>query len=146
MSWPSIRRRLERLESCVIRVFPNETPLQHFVRLYGFDSLFRPATVEACASLAEVIRRNELICDPPDSIERELARMLAELSGEPDPYGTDGLSDAERRAWDWADYHEKELLRLKELAQEEDGLPIGLRELRGSDTMGEGNRELEQVA
>jgi hypothetical protein len=108
MSWRSIRRRLERLESCVVRVDPNETPQQRFVRLYGFESLLRPATDEARAALTELRRQHELDFDPPHSIERKLARMIAKINGEPDPYGTDGMSEAERRAWDWADYREKE--------------------------------------
>jgi hypothetical protein len=108
MSWCSIRRRLERLENSVVTIDLNETPQEHFVRLYGFDSLFKPATEEARAALAELFRQLEMENDPPDKIDRLLARMTAELNGEPDPNGTDGLSEAERRAWDWSDYHERE--------------------------------------
>jgi hypothetical protein len=54
------------------------------------------------------------------------------------------MTEAERRAHDWADYHEKQRLRGEELAQEDGRLPIGLRELRASDTMNTSNREREQ--
>jgi hypothetical protein len=73
--------------------------------------------------------------DPPDSIERLLARESAKLKGERDPYGCDGMSEAERRARDWADYHEQERRRLEELAQEQVRLPIGLKELPPSESM-----------
>ena len=114
MSWRSIRRRLERLERLeisVVTVDPNETPQQRFVRLYGFESLFRPATEGARAALENLRRRLELDDDPPDTLDRILTRRIAKRKGEPDPFGTDGLSEAERRAWDWADYREKERRR-----------------------------------
>jgi hypothetical protein len=147
MSWRSIRRRLERLEHLENSVVPidlNETPEQHLVRIYGFESLFRPTTDEACAALEDLLRQSELDCDPPDSIDRLLARRMAKLDRQPDPYGTDGMSEAERRASDWSDYHEKEKLRRKGLAQEVVRLPDGLRELPASDTKRNGNRERER--
>jgi hypothetical protein len=60
------------------------------------------------AQLAAEQQQHECEHDPPDAIERLLAREIAKLKGEPDPYGCDGLSEAECRARDWADYHEKE--------------------------------------
>jgi hypothetical protein len=143
MSWRSIRRRLERLESCAIRVYPNETPQQRFIRLYGLESLVRPATDEARAALEELLRQLELDYDPPDKIERLLARKIAEVRGQPDPFCTDGMSEAERRAWDWADYREK-VRRGEEEGQQEGRPQYGLRELRASDTMSTRNREHEQ--
>jgi hypothetical protein len=52
--------------------------------------------------------------DPPDSIERLLAREVAKLEGKPDPFGTNGMSETERRACDWADWHKKERRRGEE--------------------------------
>jgi hypothetical protein len=49
--------------------------------------------------------------DLPDTLDRMLARRIAKRKGEPDPYGTDGMRKAERRAWDWADYREKKRQR-----------------------------------
>ena len=37
--------------------------------------------------------------------------MIAKVNGEPYPYGTNVLSEAERRAWDWSDYRGKERRR-----------------------------------
>jgi hypothetical protein len=37
--------------------------------------------------------------------------MIATVNSEPYPYGTDGLSEAERRAGDCSDYREKERRR-----------------------------------
>jgi len=79
--------------------------------------------------------------DPPDAVERQLARESAKLKGEPDPYGCDGLSEAERRARDWADWHEQERRRLGEQAQEVARPPIGLKELSPSETMNAGDGE-----
>jgi hypothetical protein len=147
VSWRSIRRRLERLENSVVTVDPNETPQQRFVRLYGFESFFRPATEEARAALKELLLQHELDHDPPDSIDRLLARKMAELSGEPDPYGSDGMSGAERRAHDWADYLKKQCQR-EEGEQPADRPQYGLRELQTPDTiiLGSREREREQVA
>jgi len=36
--------------------------------------------------------------EPDDCIERKLARMIAKVNGNPYPYGTKVLSEAERRA------------------------------------------------
>jgi hypothetical protein len=85
--------------------------------------------------LAAEQQQHERDYDPPDSIERRLARLIAEARDEPDPYGTGGLSEAERRARDWADYHEQERRRLADQAQAEDRSRYGLRELPASDTM-----------
>jgi hypothetical protein len=114
MSWRSLRRRLERLERLeisVVTVDPNETPQQRLVRLDGFESPFRPATEEARTALEKLRCRLELDDDPPDTLDRMLARKIAKLKGELDPFGTDGMSEGERRAWDWADYREKERRR-----------------------------------
>jgi hypothetical protein len=147
MSWRSIRRRLERLENGVVTIDLNETPQEHFVRLYGFESLFRPAKEEAQAAVEELFRQHELKYDPPDCIERKLARLIAKAEGRPDPYGTDGLSEAERRACDWADYRKKQRQR-EEGEQPADRPRYGLRELQTPDTMrlGSREREREQVA
>jgi hypothetical protein len=56
----------------------------------------------------EALAREREASEPPDKIERLLARKIAKIRGQPDPYGCDGLSEVERRARDWADYHEKE--------------------------------------
>jgi hypothetical protein len=147
MSWRSIRRRLERLENSVVTIDLNETPQHRFVRIYGFESLFRPATDEACAALKELLLKHELDHDPPDSIDRLLARKMAEISGEPDPHVSDGMSETERRAWDWADYRKKQRQR-EEGEQPADWLHYGLRELRTPETISPGNHEhkQEQVA
>jgi hypothetical protein len=79
--------------------------------------------------------------DPPDSIERLLARESAKLKGGPDPYGCDGMTEAERRARDWADYHEQERQCLEEQAQEVARPSIGLKELPPSETMNVGDSE-----
>jgi hypothetical protein len=94
--------------------------------------------------LAAEQQQHERDHDPPDSIERRLARLIAEARDEPDPYGTGRLSEAERRAWDWKDYHEKERQRLAEQAQEEDRPQYGLRELPASETMSVGKRKDER--
>jgi hypothetical protein len=96
------------------------------------------------AQLAAEQQQHECEHDPPDAIERFLAREIAKLKGEPDPYGCDGLSEAERRVRDWGDWHEKQRRHLEEQAQEEDRPQYGLRELLASDTMSTGNREHEQ--
>jgi hypothetical protein len=102
---------MARLEIRVVTVDPNETPQQRFVRLYGFESHLRPATEEARAALEKLRCRLELDDNTPDTLDRMLARRIAKLKGEPDPFGTDGMSEAERRAWNWADYREKERRR-----------------------------------
>jgi hypothetical protein len=68
----------------------------------------RALSPEIEVALAEHQRQHALKYDPPDRIERYLDREFARMEGQPDPYGTGGLSDAERRAWDWRDYHEKQ--------------------------------------
>jgi hypothetical protein len=60
------------------------------------------------SELAAERQQRERDHDPPDSIERFLAREFARMEGKPDPYGTGGLSEAERRARDWDDYRDKE--------------------------------------
>ena len=153
MSWRSIRRRLERLENFVVTVDPNETALSRSIRLAGsWGDWLRicesgPETEqewEAVEALAEWQRYAQANYEPDDCIERKLARLIAKAEGQPDPFGTDGMSESERRASDWADYREKERLRLKEFMQEEARLPIGLRELRAPLTMSTGNREHEE--
>jgi hypothetical protein len=98
-------------------------------------------------ALEELLRQHEFDCDPPDSIDRLLARKIAKLSGEPDPYGTAGMSEAERRARDWADHREKQ--RPREVVERPVDRPqYGLRELRAPETMNTSNheRKQEQVA
>jgi hypothetical protein len=91
-------------------------------------------------SLDELLRNfdeadHERNFDPPDAIERLLARESAKLKGERDPYGCEGMTEVERRARDWADYHEQERRRLEEQAQEVARPPIGLKELSPSASM-----------
>jgi hypothetical protein len=138
MSWRDKRKRLERLE----RSQPsNSIRVERLLRILAGD--VKPTPAEELY-LINHQRQHELKYDPPDCIERKLARLIAKAEGRPDPYGTDGLSEAERRAWDWADYRGQERERCEELDEEEGRLPIGLRELRASDTLGKGNREREQ--
>jgi hypothetical protein len=143
MSWRNIRRRLERLENFVVTVDPNETALSRSIRLAGsWGDWLRicesgPDTEqewEAMEALAEWQRYADANSDPPDCIERKLSRMIAKVNGEPDPYGSDGLSEVERRAWDWADYREKQR-RHEELAQVDSQPPNSV----GRRVMGEGH-------
>jgi hypothetical protein len=100
--------------------------------------LTKKQKVSTRLSLSELLHNfdeadHERNFDPPDSIERLLARESAKLKGEPDPYGCDGMTEAERRARDWEDYYEKERSRSEELAQEEGRPQYGLRELPPSE-------------
>jgi hypothetical protein len=51
------------------------------------------------------------------------------------------MTEAGRRARDWADYHEQERRRLEEQAQEVARLPYGLKELPPSASMNVGDSE-----
>jgi hypothetical protein len=64
-------------------------------------------TAEEAAEWEAWEKQHEEECDPPDSAERQLVRLIATARGEPDPYGTDGLDEAERRRLDWSDWHMK---------------------------------------
>jgi hypothetical protein len=134
MSWKEKRRRLDRLSD-------SEPPAKSFLgRRRWWAYLVGELPYEALSEierleLAEEQQKHERDHDPPDSIERRLARLIAEARDEPDPYGTGGLSEAERRAWDWKDYHEKERRRHEDQAQAENQTQYGLRELPPSDTM-----------
>jgi hypothetical protein len=132
MSWKEKRRRLDRLGG-------GEPPAQTFLgSSRGFAFVIGRLTYEHLteterAQLAAEHQQHEYEYDSPDAIERFLAREIAKLKGERDPYGCDGLSEAERRVRDWGDYREKERRRCDELAQEEDRQQYGLRELQPSE-------------
>jgi hypothetical protein len=136
----SLKRQLQQIARKVKVTSPDRISPDRLLRIIAGE--VEPTPAEQ-AYLIDLHRQHELDYDPPDSIERKLARMIAKINGEPDPYGTDGLSEVERRAYDWADYRKKQG-RGEELAQENRRLPFGLRELRASDTMNTSNREREQ--
>jgi hypothetical protein len=127
-----LKRQLQQIAKRVKRHRPTQISLEGLLRIS--EGAVEPTPAEQ-AFLIEHQRQNELNYDPPDRVERKLARMIAKAEGQPDPYGTDGMSETKRRARDWSDYHERERLRCKESAHEEPRLPIGLRELRPSEAI-----------
>jgi hypothetical protein len=137
----SLRRQLHQLTRKVNLSNPEPMSVDRLLRILA--GKVQPTPSEQ-AYLIDNQRQHELSYDPPDSVERFLAREFARMEGKPDPYGTSGLSDAERRSWDWKDYHEKERQPLVEQAQEEGRLPTRLTEQPPSQTMSRGNREHER--
>jgi hypothetical protein len=123
----SLRRQVRLITRKVKIDRPRQISLDRLLRIFAGNA---EPTPEEQGYLIDYHRQHELNYGPPDQIDRLLARKMAELTGEPDPYGTDGMSESERRARDWGDYHEKERLRRKEFVQEEVRLPIDLHELR----------------
>jgi hypothetical protein len=115
----SIKSRLARLEQSEPPPEPFLGSQRWWVYLVG-ELAYEDQSATEREELAVERQKRERDHDPPDSVERFLAREIARMEGEPDPYGTDGLSDAERRAWDWADYREQERQRIAEQSQEED--------------------------
>jgi hypothetical protein len=122
-----LKRQLQQIARRVKVSSPDRISLHRLLRILAGEV---EPTPEEQVYLIDHRRQHELDYDPPHSIERLLARKEAELSGEPDPYGTDGMSEAERRAWEWADYREKQR-QPEEGEQPADRPQYGLRELRG---------------
>jgi hypothetical protein len=100
-----LKRELQQIAKKVKVTSPDHISLDRLLRIFAGE--VEPTPMEQ-AFLINHRRQHELDYDPPDSIEGLLARKMAKLGGQPDPYGTGGMSEAERRAWDWADYHQKE--------------------------------------
>ena len=134
-----LQRQLQQIARKVKVSSPDRISLDRLLRIFAGEV---EPTPEEQAYLIDHRRQHELDYDPPDSIERLLERKMAKLDGQPDPYGTDGMSEAERRAWDWADYREKQR-QLEEGEQPANRPQYGLRELRASLTINTGNRERE---
>jgi hypothetical protein len=161
----SLRRQLECLtrksKTMLPPVDPDKDPLGYALHLAGgwtelmrlrdkidkkeeLTEQERALSPEIEVALAEHQRQHALNYEPPDRIERYLDREFARMKGQPDPFGTDGMNEAERRAWDWKDYHEQERQRIAEQAQEAGQPQYGLHDLPASQTMSRGNREHEQ--
>jgi hypothetical protein len=101
----SLRRQVRIITKEVKLDRPRQISLHRLLEIFAGD--VEPTTKEQ-AYLIDRHRQHELKYDPPDCVERKLARMIAKAVGQPDPYGTDGMSEVEPRAWDWADYREKQ--------------------------------------
>jgi hypothetical protein len=99
----SLKRQLQEIAKKTNLQPPRQITLERLLRIFAGEV---EPTPEEQAFIVEHKRHHELNYDPPDCVDRLLAREMAELDGQPDPYGCDGLSDSERRARDWADYRE----------------------------------------
>jgi hypothetical protein len=99
-----LKRQLQQIVKRVKVHRPTQVSLDRLLRIS--EGAVEPTPVER--DFLEAWDREREAGEPPDKIERLLARTIAKLKGQPDPYSCDGMSESERRARDWADYHEKE--------------------------------------
>jgi hypothetical protein len=104
----SLRRQLHQLAKKVNLSNPEPISVDRLLRILA--GKVQPTPSEQ-AYLIDNQRQRELSYDPPDHVERLLTRAFAEAEGQPDPFGTDGMNEAERRARDWADYREEQRRR-----------------------------------
>jgi hypothetical protein len=100
-----LKRQLQQVARRVKVTSPDRLPLDRLLSI--FAGCAEPTPTER-ALLIDHKHEHELNYDPPDCVERRLARLIALAEGQPDPYGTAEMSEVERRAWDWADYHKTE--------------------------------------